>query len=84
MGAVSRYTAVVKQHGDWWLGWVAEVPGVNAQAPRELPAKVLSNSRQCVHHEEHHHVQRANGDSRRDPGAVWARPLPTPGVAGGS
>jgi predicted RNase H-like HicB family nuclease len=30
-GAVSRYTAVVKQDGDWWLGWVEEVPGVNAQ-----------------------------------------------------
>ena len=28
---MSRYTAVVKQDGDWWLGWVEEVPGVNAQ-----------------------------------------------------
>ena len=33
VGAVSRYTAVVKQDGDWWLGWVEEVPGVNAQEP---------------------------------------------------
>ena len=33
VGAVSRYTAVVKQGGDWWLGWVEEVPGVNAQEP---------------------------------------------------
>lgn len=31
VGAVSRYTAVVKQDGDWWIGWVEEVPGVNAQ-----------------------------------------------------
>jgi len=28
---VSAYTAVVKQDGDWWIGWVEEVPGVNAQ-----------------------------------------------------
>lgn len=28
---MSRYTAVVKQDGDWWVGWVEEVPGVNAQ-----------------------------------------------------
>jgi predicted RNase H-like HicB family nuclease len=28
---VSIYTAVVKQDGDWWIGWVEEVPGVNAQ-----------------------------------------------------
>ena len=32
-GAVSRYTAVVKQDGNWWVGWVEEVPGVNAQEP---------------------------------------------------
>ncbi len=27
----SPYTAIVKQTGDWWIGWVEEVPGVNAQ-----------------------------------------------------
>ena len=21
------FTAVVKNHGDWWIGWVEEVPG---------------------------------------------------------
>lgn len=25
------YTAVIRQAGPWWLGWVEEVPGVNAQ-----------------------------------------------------
>ena len=25
------YTAVVKQDGQWWIGWVEEVPGVNCQ-----------------------------------------------------
>ena len=25
------YTAVIKQDGDWWIGWVEEVPGVNCQ-----------------------------------------------------
>ena len=30
------YTAVVKQDGDWWIGWIEEVPGVNCQeASRE-------------------------------------------------
>jgi hypothetical protein len=28
---VSTYTALVKQDGDWWTGWVEEVPGVNVQ-----------------------------------------------------
>jgi predicted RNase H-like HicB family nuclease len=25
------YTAVVKQENGWWIGWIAEVPGVNCQ-----------------------------------------------------
>ena len=27
----STYTALVKQDGDWWIGWIEEVPGVNCQ-----------------------------------------------------
>jgi predicted RNase H-like HicB family nuclease len=26
-----EYTAVVKKEGDWWIGWIEEVPGVNCQ-----------------------------------------------------
>ncbi len=29
MGA--KYSAVIQQHGDWWIGWIEEVPGVNSQ-----------------------------------------------------
>src|SRR5207244_9429908 len=25
------YTAVIKQDGQWWIGWIEEVPGVNCQ-----------------------------------------------------
>jgi predicted RNase H-like HicB family nuclease len=25
------YTAIIKQSGPWWIGWIAEVPGVNCQ-----------------------------------------------------
>ena len=28
-----RYTAVVKEEGGWWIGWIEEVPGVNCQEP---------------------------------------------------
>ena len=32
----NEYTAVVKQDGGWWIGWIEEVPGVNCQeATRE-------------------------------------------------
>lgn len=27
----NTYTAVVKQDGDWWIGWIEEIPGVNCQ-----------------------------------------------------
>ncbi|MFV1995814.1 MAG: type II toxin-antitoxin system HicB family antitoxin [Verrucomicrobiales bacterium] len=27
----SRFTAIVQKDGDWWVGWVKEIPGVNAQ-----------------------------------------------------
>lgn len=27
----TQYTAVVKNEGDWWIGWIEEVPGVNCQ-----------------------------------------------------
>jgi hypothetical protein len=27
------YTAVIKQLGEWRIGWIEEVPGVNCQEP---------------------------------------------------
>jgi predicted RNase H-like HicB family nuclease len=27
----TEYSAVTKQDGDWWIGWIVEVPGVNCQ-----------------------------------------------------
>lgn len=27
----TQYTAIVKQRGAWWIGWIEEVPGVNCQ-----------------------------------------------------
>ena len=28
---MNNYTAIIKQDGDWWIGWIQEVPGVNCQ-----------------------------------------------------
>lgn len=27
----NTYTAIMKKDGDWWIGWIEEVPGVNCQ-----------------------------------------------------
>ena len=29
--AQSVWTAIVGQDDGWWIGWIAEIPGVNAQ-----------------------------------------------------
>lgn len=26
-----EYTAIVKRSGEWWIGWIQEVPGVTCQ-----------------------------------------------------
>ena len=32
----SSYTATIGKDGEWWIGWIEEVPGVNCQeASRE-------------------------------------------------
>jgi len=42
----ATYTAVVRQDGEWWIGWVEEVPGVNSQgATRE---ELLGNLREAL------------------------------------
>ena len=39
---MSEYTAIVRQDGEWWIGWIEEVPGVNCQeASREALLETL-------------------------------------------
>jgi predicted RNase H-like HicB family nuclease len=28
---LKEYTAIIKQDGKWWIGWIEEIPGVNCQ-----------------------------------------------------
>ena len=27
----NTYTAVIQRDGEWWIGWLEEVPGINSQ-----------------------------------------------------
>jgi len=27
----NTYTAITKKDGNWWIGWIEEIPGVNCQ-----------------------------------------------------
>ena len=41
-----NYKAVVQQSGEWWIGWIEEVPGANSQgATREA---LLDNLRDAL------------------------------------
>jgi predicted RNase H-like HicB family nuclease len=41
-----NYTAVIQQHGEWWIGWVEEVPGVNSQG--KTRDELLDNLRDAL------------------------------------
>jgi len=28
---MQQYKAILKEDGEWWIGWVEEIPGVNCQ-----------------------------------------------------
>lgn len=40
------YKAVIQQNGDWWIGWVEEVPGVNSQG--KTREELLDNLRDAL------------------------------------
>ena len=42
----ATYTAVVQQHGEWWIGWLEEVPGVNSQG--HTREELLDNLRDAL------------------------------------
>jgi predicted RNase H-like HicB family nuclease len=42
----ANYTAVVQQDGEWWIGWIEEVPGVNSQG--KTRDELLANLRDAL------------------------------------
>ena len=42
----ANYTALIQQHGEWWIGWVQEVPGVNSQG--QTREELLENLRDAL------------------------------------
>lgn len=42
----AKYNAVIQQHGEWWIGWIEEVPGVNSQG--RTREELLENLRDAL------------------------------------
>jgi len=43
---MNSYTAIVQQQGEWWIGWIEEVPGVNSQG--KTRDELLDNLRDAL------------------------------------
>ncbi|HEX5714763.1 MAG TPA: type II toxin-antitoxin system HicB family antitoxin [Thermoanaerobaculia bacterium] len=43
----ATYSAVIQRDGDWWIGWVEEIPGVNSQG--HTREELLENLRSALH-----------------------------------
>ena len=46
----SSWTAIISRDEDWWIGWIAEVPGINAQGRTraELPKALTEVLREAL------------------------------------
>lgn len=42
----SGYNAILRQDGEWWIGWIEEVPGVNCQG--ETREELIDNLREAL------------------------------------
>ena len=66
------YTAVIKQDGDWWIGWIEEVPGVNCQeaTKNELLETLRVSLREAVEFNRKEALEAAGQGYEEEPIAV--------------
>ena len=67
-----EYTAILKEDGDWWIGWVEEVPGVNCQerSREELMESLRVTLREALEMAKQDALSAAGGDFQEEPLAV--------------
>jgi len=67
-----NYTAVVKQDGKWWIGWIEEVPGVNCQeeSRNELLASLKETLREALDFNRQDAIAAAGGNYQEERVAV--------------
>jgi predicted RNase H-like HicB family nuclease len=68
----NEYTAVIKQDGGWWLGWIEEVPGVNCQerSHDELLDSLRMTLQETLEFNRHDALAAAGSDFREEKFAV--------------
>jgi predicted RNase H-like HicB family nuclease len=70
----AEYTAVVKQQGDWWIGWIEEVPGVNCQerSREELLESLRVTLREAIEFNRQDAIASAGSEYKEEKIAVTA------------
>lgn len=65
----NTYTAIVKKDGDWWVGWIEEVPGVNCQenSREELLDTLRITLREALELNREDAVNAADADFEEEP-----------------
>ncbi|MFW5856377.1 MAG: type II toxin-antitoxin system HicB family antitoxin [Planctomycetota bacterium] len=60
----NTYTAVTQRSGEWWIGWIEEIPGVNCQerSREELLASLQEALGEMIE------LNREDARSRAEPG----------------
>ena len=68
----NTYTAVTKQDGGWWIGWIEEVPGVNCQerTREELLASLRTTLTEALELNRQEAIQAAAPDYTEEPVTV--------------
>ncbi len=68
----SGYTALVKRTGGWWIGWVQEIPGVNAQerTKEELLVSLTAALREALEFNRNEARRAAESDYAEEPLAL--------------
>jgi predicted RNase H-like HicB family nuclease len=67
-----EYPAMINQDGDWWIGWVEEVTGVNAQeqTKEELMESLGEALREAIEFNREDARIAAHGDFTEEPLAL--------------
>jgi predicted RNase H-like HicB family nuclease len=70
----AEYTAIVKQQGDWWIGWIEEVPGVNCQerSREELLESLRVTLREAIEFNRQDAIASAGSEYKEEKIAVSA------------
>lgn len=65
----NTYTAVTKKSGDWWIGWIEEIPGVNCQerSREELLESLRVTLREMLEFNRQDAIRSAAADYTEEP-----------------